>query len=980
MESKAASGPLDEVARSGVTEPGSMSGPGGTVVVASGAGAAGAVRGPAETVAVEAEVARRCGSPAPDAGDQPRSDGSGRDGGREDSTVTREEAGRYAWVEELGAGGIGRVCVVFDRHLERQVALKELHVGLSGLGSGRGVRASWSPRESRFVNEARVTGQLEHPGIVPVYELGRRADGTLYYTMRRVRGRTLGAVLTGRDLAGRLDLLPHLVAVCNAVAFAHARGVVHRDLKPENVMIGAFGETVVVDWGLAKRREGEDVQGAVLAAELALLRGTSGHQTVAGMPIGTPAYMSPEQARGELASIDERSDVYSLGAILYELIVGEPPFTGTDALQIVRKVYTEPAPNVRAREPRCPLELAAIATRALAKAKEERYPDAQALAADLAAFLTGGLVAAHRYGWGALARRWLRRHAVAIGVAAGLLLVGVGAWSYRGLTQERAEAAAAAAHTTALLGEVDALLDEVARGPTSKNWLDVYAFKLVVLREPAVEARLQGALAHPNDDVRRLVARALGGMKSSASVEVLAARLGEGGEPSSEVLVEIINALGVIGDPRAEGPVARARFAAGQGSALWRRTELAYRMIPLPLLVADGRELGFDALVERGKALDNKGDHAAAEAAYTRALELRPRSAKVLNNRALARRARHDLEGALADFDRALAIEPGVVATLNNRALVRKDLGDYPGAVADHDRVVAAGSVGAVALRNRARARVYVGDYAGALADVEVALRVDPKSAANFGTLATVAAARNDWQAALGALDRAIALDPGYVFALTLRATVHSARGDLAAAVSDLERALAADPEEPRAAIHRALIAQAAGDGATAQRVFDRAVAGHPEYAALRAYRAALLGSPRRDVTPALGELTAAIGREGAPVARAELLILRAALELESGRLVAARATLDGLPGGDATRFHVTLRRLARGETPLRTALELARVPEQACVAVLAAGLRAELASDRTGARDAYDRVPEIARPADPSCAVALRRAAAVSP
>ena len=163
---------------------------------------------------------------------------------------------------EIGRGGIGRVLIAHDEHIGRDVAVKEL------LDSGKGSFAQsnavsrTTAAAARFLREARVTGQLEHPNIVPVYEVGQRADGTYYYAMRLVRGRTMGEALRGCDgLRNRLELLPPYVSLCNAVAFAHSRGVIHRDIKPDNVMLGAFGETVVLDWGLAKVRGKKDFRG-----------------------------------------------------------------------------------------------------------------------------------------------------------------------------------------------------------------------------------------------------------------------------------------------------------------------------------------------------------------------------------------------------------------------------------------------------------------------------------------------------------------------------------------------------------------------------------------------------------------------------------------------------------------------------------------------------------------------------------------------
>jgi len=212
-------------------------------------------------------------------------------------------------------------------------------------------------------------------------------------------------------------------------------------------LVGDFGEAVVSEWGLARRRDGEDVQGAALAEELGRLRGDPGPHRVAGVPLESPAYLSPEQARGDLDAIDERSDVYSLGAILFELVVGAPPFSGGDAREILREILEAPSPSALEREPRCPRELDAIVGRALARDPAARYRDARAMAAELGAFLTGRLVGAHRSGWVGLGGRWRRWHAVALGVVLLLLAVGAGAWWCRGVTRERAAAAAAAARS-----------------------------------------------------------------------------------------------------------------------------------------------------------------------------------------------------------------------------------------------------------------------------------------------------------------------------------------------------------------------------------------------------------------------------------------------------------------------------------------------------------------------------------------------------
>ncbi|MBW7865430.1 MAG: DUF2157 domain-containing protein [Candidatus Hydrogenedentes bacterium] len=284
--------------------------------------------------------------------------------------------------------------LVHDQAIGRNVALKELLPGSCG-GGKEGPGNHSGALMARFMREAQLTGQLEHPGIVPVYEIGRRPDGTVYYTMKLVRGRTLHDVLKETStLRERIKLLPHVVNLCQAIAYAHSRGVIHRDIKPGNVMVGEFGETVVIDWGLAKARHGESA-----TAE----EGENGNkepvheqaepltpfQTEDGTVLGTAAYMPPEQAAGDLQRVDERSDVYALGAVLYEVLTGSPPFSGTGARDIIGKVLTGSPEPVTRLERRIPAELAAICSRAMSRNPAGRHATAGELAEDLQAFITG---------------------------------------------------------------------------------------------------------------------------------------------------------------------------------------------------------------------------------------------------------------------------------------------------------------------------------------------------------------------------------------------------------------------------------------------------------------------------------------------------------------------------------------------------------------------------------------------------------------
>ncbi|MGE5182443.1 MAG: WD40 repeat domain-containing serine/threonine protein kinase, partial [Acidobacteriota bacterium] len=313
------------------------------------------------------------------------------------------DAGLYEVGAEIAHGGMGRIRAARDLRLDREVAIKEL-------------LEPDAEAALRFEREALVTARLQHPGIVAIYEAGRWPSGEPFYAMKRVHGRSLKNVIgEAGGFDARLALLPHVAAVADAMAYAHEQRIVHRDLKPANVLVGEFGETVVIDWGLAKDLAAADDVVATAS------RTSDASLTRAGSVMGTPQYMPPEQARGE--PIDERADVYAIGAMLYHLLAGEPPFARESSQQVLAKVVAE-APEPLARHVRgVAPDLLAIVERAMARDPAARYPTARELADDLRRFQTGQLVASHRYTRGELLRRFVRRHRVPLAIAGVAALV-----------------------------------------------------------------------------------------------------------------------------------------------------------------------------------------------------------------------------------------------------------------------------------------------------------------------------------------------------------------------------------------------------------------------------------------------------------------------------------------------------------------------------------------------------------------------------
>ncbi len=345
-------------------------------------------------------------------------------------------AGRYVQQGVIAQGGMGEIVLCVDRDTRRPVAMKRMLAAT----------AQDPTRRARFVEEAQVTAQLEHPNIVPVYELTRQPDGTVYYTMKLVKGKSLADILAeakeGKETPSLGELLQAFLKVCDGVAFAHSRGVIHRDLKPANIMVGSFGEVLVMDWGLAKVVGRADVRAADVV-DTSRIQG-AGTRTAAGSTIGTPAYMPPEQAEGKLDAVDERSDIYSLGAILYEVLTLERAVQGETMYAVLANALKGNIvpPERRAPNRGVPRELSAIAMKCLSKLRARRYRSALDLKRDISQFLEGRSVSAAPDTFSRAAVKLVKRNKgiSAAVAAAAVVLAAVTVYFVASLKRERDEA------------------------------------------------------------------------------------------------------------------------------------------------------------------------------------------------------------------------------------------------------------------------------------------------------------------------------------------------------------------------------------------------------------------------------------------------------------------------------------------------------------------------------------------------------------
>jgi serine/threonine-protein kinase len=792
-------------------------------------------------------------------------------------------AGRYEVIRLHAAGGLGEVHVAEDTELGRQVALKRLRPG----------RADDLASRRRFLREAAITARLEHPGVVPVHGLVRDPAGRPHYAMRLVAGESLQDAIRALHASDRPDrfalrgLLTRFVTVCQTIAYAHSKGVVHRDLKPANVMLGAYGETLVIDWGLAK------VLGSDSLAEADEDRPEPteippASDTRTGAVVGTPGYMSPEQAAGRTAEVGPASDIFALGATLHAILTGRAP-----------RADRKDAPRRANRT--VPRALRAVCLKAMAERPADRYTTAAELGAEVERWLAGEPVAAYPEGWVSRALRRARRHRVVVaGILVAVVVGGtVGAWGLWEATTRRAErsrleqkdAEAVERALAAVPGLVGSWRFQEARGLLEQTKLGLSEFAPNGARTRLEEAVRDVQLAEALDAIRLEKSELVEGKlpdpdRAAARYEVAFREHGldcadaDGSELGARVARSIVRdaLVGALDDwaygererPRRE-KVTRVARAADPDP--WRDSfrdalarvdrarmkELAaaadVKRLPPPTIVTLGLTLGgstrdaerlfraaqphhptdFWINLYLGHAIYSRAtdrDGAAQSVSYYRAcLVARPETAAVYNDLALALQKQGDLAGAGTAAQRAVELHPESANAHNTLGVVLHASGDTVGAEKAYRRAIELAPGFAMAHRNLGRALRARGDSSGAEKSYRRAIELDPRDASAHNNLGNLLLARGNRVEAEKEFRRALELDSRMAQAHNNLGRVLHMRGDVTGSEEAVRRALELDRNYVDAHNNLGNLLLDRGDPTGAEKSYRRALELDPKNA-----------------------------------------------------------------------------------------------------------------------------------------------------
>lgn len=751
---------------------------------------------------------------------------------------------RYQSLEKLGEGGQAEVYRAWDGELKRRVALKVLHE--SPLVS-EDVRR-------RFEREARLMAGLSHPNVVAVYDVVTSGE-RLCLVMELIEGPPLDRVLAERKL-GMRELVGILHQACLGVAAAHEKGIVHRDLKPGNILLTPEGKAKVGDFGLAHVADG--------ATKL----------TATGAPLGTPVYMAPEQVEGTSGGISPRTDVYALGAILYEMATGSPPHAGRTVAELYAKILGAEPATPRSRNAKVPRDLETVIVKALEKEPSRRYADARELAEDLGRWLEGEAIHARPATWGYRARKFVRRRKAVVGVAVAGVALAVGLATYlvpkwRGELRSRVEK-----QQQLDLERARRLLDFEARErarphlAAGNRWLEEMRLQRIRpdlppealnrLRDRAVEC-FRRAEAECADDpephlgiakaflycedkkrAREEVEKAIrvSPTFATAYIERALSALGEyeetvdrakqqGSEPPREERGRILTDLEAAAR-HAKSPEEHAR-AAAYLAFLCRDFEKAQARFKEygKLVPGDADEVYWMA-----HALFHLGGFEEAEAILGENLRMVPRHAESYLLRGWARMKRRNLGGAVTDCSQAIELRSGYRDAFVTRSALMILDSRYALAVKDCDEAIRIDPEDARAYCNRANARCSLEDYDAALADYDRALRIAPNYEDAYFNRGTEYRRRRNWADAIADLTKAIELDSKFVRAYIERGFVFVSQREWDSAIADFDRGIKLGPKSASAHFGRgsALMGRG-GDPEGAIADFTRVIDLNPDHA-----------------------------------------------------------------------------------------------------------------------------------------------------
>lgn len=791
---------------------------------------------PAATADIEATVATR-GRLAPTI--RPSSS-------REVATGVPLLPARYEYRGLLGQGGMGKVLRVYDHELSREVAMKLILPG----------RAS-ATAEARFLNEARWTARLEHPNIMPVHDAGVLTDGSRYFTMKAVDGESLKARILRHTrgepfpLGEKLQIMQRL---CDAVGYMHDRGVIHRDIKPENILIGAHGEVLLTDLGLVKDLQGDD-RTSIADAPVPTLSS----RTMDGAVLGTPAYMPPEQARGDADEVGPPADVFSLGAVLYHLLTGSPPYSGVDTLDTLRLARAgciEP-PSRRIRQEgeggrrgspyrRVPAEVESIVMKALHRSPIDRYRTAEALGRDLAAYLSTSRVTAHRYSTveritGAVRRRPTSSLAVALVVIAGLALSTL--FSQLSASEQARVAAEARAHwATAERDRAKISRDSAARRADELGTLargSLTQESRAAVREFMLRLSIAEASGQPDTAILKQLSpqgqRYLRAFDELFRAYELCGSAPSAYEYSLRASLRQYTANDIPGaiadfDQAVQLDPGNATFWCGRGGARIANGDTAGGVRDLDqALKRDARFV--PALEERGLYRQAIGDLRGAIDDYTKVLNIEPANLDARTNRGIARAATGDFKAAMDDYQSALSIRPQDCTTLFALGNAHQETGDFKAAIADFSACAQAHPGFSPAYLNRGVCLHKLGRSDEAVADFTTALAIDPQYADALANRATVRREKGDFAGAIVDCDAALRIAPTNFQSLVTRGTARADSGDTDGALADLDQCVSIRPTDANAHYNRGQVLHSIGRYHEAIEDYSAAVAQDPSLA-----------------------------------------------------------------------------------------------------------------------------------------------------